>query len=277
VAAARRDRLPVIYHIDDNLLAVPEALGPEKFARYNDPRRIAALEGAMRSADFIYASTTELARQLRERLPGAKVVAGDIYCAHAAVVGGPSAGRGPMTVGYMGTSGHVRDLDMVVPAMTRLLERHSDLRFETFGTIKMPAALTRFGERVAHHAGLADYDAFMRRLASLGWHIGLAPIIDSPFNRCKADTKWVEYTAAGIAVAASDLPVYSRACGDGAGLLVAPDGWTAAVQSLVESEARRHALVASAQARLSRQYSPERLRQQVLGLLAGERMSEAAT
>jgi glycosyltransferase involved in cell wall biosynthesis len=270
VAEAHREGVPIIYHIDDNLFSVPEELGPQKFARYNDPKRIAALTAAMTAADRVYASTPELARQLGERLPEARIFAGEIYCAHTCLVKGPSArltpGR-PITVGYMGTSGHARDLDMVVPAIAALLDRHASLRFETFGTIEMPSALTRFGRRIAHHQSVADYDAFIRRLAEIGWEVGIAPLIDSPFNRCKADTKWVEYTAAGIAVVASDLPVYSHACHDGCGLLVGPDGWERAICRLVTDEGARTGMIGTAQQKLAQKYAPCRLDAQLKAML----------
>lgn len=272
VDRARREGAKIVYHIDDNLFAVPRELGPQKFERYNAPARLAALEAAMRSADVVLASTPELAHQLCERLPGVRVVAGEIYCAQTAVVSGPAAPRnGPAaTIGYMGTSGHAQDLDMVVPAIAALLERHPRLRFETFGTIKMPAALRHFDGRIGHHEGLADYAAFMQRLAGLGWHIGLAPVIDSPFNRCKADTKWVEYTSAGIAVVASDLPVYHRACADGAGVLVAPDAWEAAIEQLLVDESSRISLIEAGQERLAKSYAPQRLCEQLLGEIEGK-------
>ncbi len=272
VDRARCAGAKIVYHIDDNLFAVPRELGPQKFERYNAPARLAALEAAMRSADVVLASTPELADQLCKRLPGMRVIAGEIYCAQTAVVSGPAAPRDGLaaTIGYMGTSGHAQDLDMVVPAIAALMERHPRLCFETFGTIRMPAVLGRFEGRVAHHNGLADYAAFMQRLAGLGWHIGLAPVIDSPFNRCKADTKWVEYTSAGIAVVASDLPVYHRACADGAGVLVAPDAWETAIEQLLVDEGSRILLIKAGQERLAKSYAPRRLCEQLLQEIQGK-------
>ncbi len=268
VELARRSGVHIVYHIDDNLFAVPRELGADKFARYNVPNRLARLEAAMRAADVIYASTPELARQLGARLPGTKIVSGDIYCAQAAVHHGPSAGSGTgRTIGYMGTSGHAQDLEMVVPAVAALLAREPQLRFETFGTIRMPSALARFEGRITRHNGMADYASFMRHLAGVGWHIGLAPVLDSPFNRCKADTKWVEYTSAGIAVVASDLPVYHRACAGGAGVLAPAHGWEAAISELLSNEAARIAAIERAQARLAADYNPDRLTNQLLAIL----------
>ena len=36
----------------------------------------------------------------------------------------------------------------------------------------------------------------------------VAPLVDTPFNRCKSDLKILEYSALGLPVIASDLPQY---------------------------------------------------------------------
>ena len=164
-----------------------------------------------------------------------------------------------MTIGYMGTSGHARDLQLVVPALCSIMDRRPNVRFETFGAIKLPSELEGFKGRVIAHPPTSDYAEFLRRLAALDWDIGLAPIIDNPFNRCKADTKWVEYTAAGIPVVASDLPVYENACGDGAGRLVKVEEWQIALEQLISDPVKRSELAANAQERLNRLYSEEKV------------------
>lgn len=274
VKAARATRTPIIYHIDDNLFEVPKTLGPAKYSRYNDPKRLADMTAAVEATDLVYASTDELARQLRERFSDKRVIAGAIYCAHKARVTGVSAKSGPVTIGYMGTSGHLHDLELVVPALVSLLEECPDLRFETFGTIKMPAALKRFQGRVAHHDAISDYEAFIDKLARLGWHVGLAPLTDGRFNACKADTKWAEYTAAGIPVVASNLPVYHKACAEGGGLLVGQREWKAALAAVVESSELRDSLVSRAQKRLASDYKPENLERQLLDVLELAHRSE---
>lgn len=267
VALARSNGVRVVYHIDDNLFAIPRELGAAKYARYNDPKRLADLSAAIDASDFVYASTDELARQLSERFPTKQIVAGNIYCSLSPLVVGASAKPGPVIIGYMGTSGHAHDLEMLVPALIDQLDQNRHLRFETFGTIKPPSALARFGSRTSHHAALADYDSFIRCLSSIGWHIGLAPIVNSPFNRCKADTKWVEYTAAGIPTIASDVPVYDSCCADGAGVQVRDHEWAGALAQIIASESKRAGLITAAQLKLNDRYSPTRLSDQVVKVL----------
>lgn len=269
VAAARSANAPVIFHIDDDLLHVPESLGKSKFEHYNAPDRLAALREAMECSDMVYASTQVLAEALRASGIATPVVAGDIYCSvdpERLPISLPATGP---VIGYMATGGHGADLDIVVPAIRRLLNEIPDLRFETFGTIGAADALAEFGERIGHHRGVPDYGRFLERLAELGWWIGIAPLQDTPFNRCKADTKWVEYAYAGVASVASDLPVYQRACNGGAGLLATTeDEWYHALRALVLNRTLRSSVCMKARKRLSEYYSRDALKRQILAIVS---------
>lgn len=268
IRLARAAGIPVIFHIDDDLLAVPASLGEAKYRAYNSPERLKALRENIDGSDLLYVSTAELAKRFAQYSIGTPIVAGEIYCSvDPDRIGGslPSA-SGPV-IGYMGTSGHSADLAMAMPAVCKVMDEIPDLQFELFGTIRTPGELGRFGRRVRHIPPLSDYDAFIGQLRSLGWWVGLAPLEDNSFNRCKADTKWVEYSMAGIAVVASDLPVYHRACAEGAGLLAdSTDSWTDALCTLILQPALRTRMVDTAQAKLRDHYAHELLRAQLVSI-----------
>jgi hypothetical protein len=281
ISLAKAARIPVIFHIDDDLLAVPPSLGEAKFKAYNKPERLSALRNNIEGSDLLYVSTSELGRRFQEHKLRTPIAVGDIYCSIAREDVGellPPA-SGPV-VGYMGTAGHSADLAMVLPAICHVMERIPTLQFEVFGTVQMPGELGRFGRRVRHLPPVAEYRSFIARLRSLGWWIGLAPLEDNAFNRCKADTKWVEYSAAGMAVIASDLPVYHAACSGGAGLLAGPSAeWVDALHELVLRPDRRAQLVERAQVKLRESYTHDCLRAQVMRIFdqAFARLEEPAS
>lgn len=268
IRLAREARIPAIFHIDDDLLAVPASLGETKFKAYNSPERLQCLRDNIEGSDLLYVSTSELAKRFREHGIATPIVAGELYCAASHEnIGALIAAAGGPVIGYMGTSGHSADLAMIMPAICDVLESIPGLQFEVFGTIQMPSELKRFGSRVRHLPPVAGYSEFLTFLRSLGWWVGLAPLEDNVFNRCKADTKWVEYSLAGMAVVASDLPVYHRACADGAGVLAgAPSEWREAMTRLVYEPRARQAMIDKAQKKLRGTYSHERLREQVLAV-----------
>jgi hypothetical protein len=142
------------------------------------------------------------------------------------------------------------------------------LRFETFGTVPPPPELAEFGPRYSHHPGVIQYTGFLERLSELGWWVGIAPLEDNAFNRCKADTKWVEYTFAGMAVVASDLPVYHRACEDGAGMIASSEtDWHMRLGALLRSADLRRQLISKARDKLARHYTHEALQVQLLSVI----------
>ncbi|WP_443751186.1 hypothetical protein [Asticcacaulis solisilvae] len=274
---AREHDVPVVFHIDDNLLRVSPQLGAAKFNLYNDPARKAALRDAINACDLLYTSTPYLGQAIAGEGITVPIVAGDIYCSiDSDKILAPAFADTPV-IGYMGTSGHAADVASIMPAVLRLMTDHPELRFETFGTIKPDPALAQFGDRVAHHAPTANYEAFLARLAQLGWWAGLAPIENHSFNLCKADTKWVEYSLSGVPAVASDLPVYTRACAGGAGLMATTeDDWYDAMARVIADPAVRQDVVERAQDRLRTTYRHDILAEQIFRVIARARSLRAA-
>lgn len=271
IKRARQDGVPVVFHLDDDLLDVPVTIGQAKYERYQDPMRTKALLDGLNASDLVYASTPALGAVLAERGVTAPIYAGDVYCSIEPAAVAPLLPATAPVIGYMGTEGHAADLEVAMPAIIRLMEEFPDLRFEAFGTIQVGEALAGFADRVGRHPPIMDYQGFIDRLGELGWWLGIAPLEDTVFNRCKADTKWVEYSLGGIGVIASDLPVYHRACADGAGLLVGPDGWYEAMRRMLCDAAGRKAMVEAARRKLVERYSHEALERQVLDVFAQAR------
>ncbi len=265
---ARAVRIPLVYHIDDDLLNIPPSIGGGKAEAYSDESRRTTLRRLILNADVLYTSTAPLAEAMAEFKDKLEIISGDIYCSASADALLKALPSPRPVIGYMGSSSHVNDLAIAVPAIERLLEENETLRFETFGGIEMPKPLLRFGSRIQSHAGERNYLSFIKKLQSLGWWIGLAPLENTAFNRCKADTKWVEYTSAGIAVIASDIPVYQHACSNGSGLLArSAEDWYHMADQLLTSEADRRTMLERARLKIKQEYAPGKLVQQIYKVL----------
>jgi hypothetical protein len=168
----------------------------------------------------------------------------------------------------MASADHAHNLDMIVPAIERLLDRNPQLEFETFGSIAVPERLRRFGERVRSAPPIADYDKFLDEFTQREWDVGICPLAPIEFNLMKANTKWVEYTAAGGAVVASRDTVYNECCAGGCGILAGSiDEWFSALDLLVNNVDERVSTIERAQAKLEEDYSIARLREQVLNVI----------
>jgi hypothetical protein len=270
LAWAKRRRVPVIYHIDDDLLTIPPEIGSQKHALHNAGARLTAVRELLCSADLVYASTEKLRQKLLSYFPELPIIAGKIYCSSTPLAG-PRPGPA-RKVGYMASADHAHNLEMIVPAVEQMLERNPDVELELFGSIAIPPALTRFGRRVSTAPAIADYGEFLSEFARFGWDIGVCPLAPIEFNLMKANPKWVEYTTVGAAVIASKGTVYDECCGGGCGILAdGPDNWLAALELLIRDDGERLGMVDRAQAKLEVEYSISGLREQVLDVIASAR------
>ena len=268
VQAAKNANIPTIYHIDDDLLSVPEELGEAKFQFYNDPARRNRILTALKSVDLIYCSTAALHHRLGRLGLETSSVYGAIFSA-AIPPFKPFSPKAPLTVGYMGTSGHKADLELVVPAVTALMRERPDIHFEVFGSLKLPDALrVEFPDRTSHIPPDANYEQFLTQLSRLGWAVGLAPLKLTPFNAVKSNTKFVEYSVAGMPVIASAGPAYDSDVQSGCALGCRNSGdWRAAMMRVTGSSKTAEGLVAKAQKRLVSEYNISRLSSQVIHVI----------
>lgn len=252
----RKRNVPVVYHIDDDLLDIPESLGPEIKARQGAQAVVDERVRMLKTCDIIHASTGHLASVLKSRFPNQRIWHGlyTPYLGEQVQAKVHSSGR--QVLGYMGSKGHRHDLELVVPAVERLMDERPGLEFEVFGSIAMPERLQRFKGRVRRHPVAASYLEFLRKLAELEWKFGLAPLTDEPFNLCKTPTKFIEYTAAGVPVIASNVPVYADAIPPQGGLLANTDGWYCAIRRYLDSPDERLNALRISQEHCERVFNP---------------------
>ena len=261
VQQLRAAQVPILFHIDDDLLNVPPEIGP-KHVEHNRLERTSTVRFLLNNADVVYCSTQRLMEQFKAQGFTERLDVGAIYCSGEIIF--PAEQRPVRTIGFMGND-KTPELTDLVPAIASLLDCNAEIRFELFGSMSMPAELQRFGARVRSIPKVADYDEFVTTFRQLEWDIGLAPLRATPFNSVKADTKWVDYSSIGAAVVASRGTVYDNCCAEGCGLLAeGADEWISSIQSLIDDPEQRFALVATAQAKLLSAYSIRQLTEQIL-------------
>lgn len=254
-----------IFHLDDDLLNVPIEIGRAKWAYHNGQERLSSIRYLLENVDLVYCSTAPLKYKLSQEANPKAIKNGNIYCA------GTISRHPQLTavkkIGYMGI-GHEADLQSIAPAIADYLDRYNNIKFELFGTIPIPIELSKYSERISIIPKINSYGEFLLTLANLDWDIGICPLVVNDFNLVKANTKWVEYTSAGIAVIASRGTVYDECCNDGCGVLAAnAKEWLEALVELTEYPVKRQRIVMAAQRQVSKRYSPETLRSQVYEII----------
>ena len=249
----------VMYDTDDDVLDYPDwtGLGPAAARERDLVLRILAL------ADLTTAATPVLADRLRPLCHGdVRVVRNAVdpawYTAPAipprAIDPEPPAG-GPRVV-YHGVARRLRDYEVARPAVDRVAASVPAVRRVWLGDDADPRVAARVDEVRPWVHGPA---AFGAALAAARPDIGLAPLLDEPFNRAKSELHWVEFAMAGAATIATafDGPGPYDVVRDGEdGLLArAPADWERHLRSLAGSPGLRSDLAQRARSRVREEYS----------------------
>lgn len=211
VAAVRRAGAKLIYSLDDNFLDLPPSI-----AAWFTPQHRQVVEFFLGQADGVMVTTPGLkerfapynhnivvvAHALDERLLKPKPRAWiDRFRSRRIIIG------------YMGTFSHDDDLLMIVPALRAAIERQgAPVEIHLIGVAERPATLAALSglpvRVIALKPAMVEYTRFLPWFTQQRWDIALAPLIDSPFTRCKSDIKFLDYSALGAAGIYSRVPAY---------------------------------------------------------------------
>lgn len=122
-----------------------------------------------------------------------------------------------IVIGYSGGLSHSDDLNLVLPAIKEIMEKYPEVSFQLMGQVDLAGAKGIFGRwkrelrsRVLLMNATRTQPEYPAYLAEAPWDIGIAPLIDSPFNECKSSIKFFEYSSYKIPVVASRVYPYSK-------------------------------------------------------------------
>jgi hypothetical protein len=190
---------------------------------------------AARLADLTTTTSELLAERYRREGASNVLVIGNSVEPRMFGFGSRSRHEG-VVIGWVAGGEHYSDLEQIpiADALRSMLEAHPHLRLLTVG-VRLPID----SERYRHVLGV-PFPELMKAIG--GIDIGIAPLADTPFNRCRSDVKLKEYAAGGAAWLASPVGPY-RALGEReGGMLVGDDGWYAALDTLIRKSRLRKRL-----------------------------------
>jgi glycosyltransferase involved in cell wall biosynthesis len=183
----------IVYEADDDLLSYPDWTGLGPTAR----RERDLIERLLGLADLVTTTTPVLAERLaaRTRAP-VRVIRNALdpawYAAPAADAG--EAPPGDPRVLYHGVPVRLRDYEIARPAVDALVREIPALRRVWLGAANEPRVVAAVDEVRPWVDGLPEFAA---ALVAARPDIGLAPLLDEPFNRAKSELHWIEYAMAG--------------------------------------------------------------------------------
>jgi glycosyltransferase involved in cell wall biosynthesis len=227
---------PVIYDIDDMLLHISEAHPLYE----NFQRTIPFIHDFLPKASIVTVTTDFLREQIVTYNPNTWIIPNLINESALIQTKSPLDTR-VTTIAYLGTPSHTQDLELIESILFKLKEKYtSDVRFIFWGC--SGTRLEKLGPVMPFED---NYASFLRRLGETHFDIGLAPLADTLFNRCKSNIKWLEYSAYGRVGIFSDLEPYRDSVMHGkTGMLAGNDtnDWLNALDYLIAHPAERKAM-----------------------------------
>ena len=244
LAFARAQGKPVAYELDDLLTELPDS-HPD-FLSYLSTR--SAILRALPQVDAVIGSTPELCSYLGQFNQHVHLLPNYLDDGLWEVRQSPPPTGERLVIGYMGGHSHAPDLEMITPALLRLLEKHADRIQLDFWGIAPPPALRDLPWVKWRQVALLSYREFAAYFSEQACDIFIAPLADNQFNRAKSSLKFLEYSALGAPGVYSRVQPYARVVEHGVNGLLAdtPAEWFSALCQLVEDSELRLRLGAAA-------------------------------
>jgi len=239
IGAARSDLARLIFFMDDDVLDMRASVGMPWRYRWKLIRLAARWQGWLRQQRAeLWVSTPWLQKkyalwQPRLVRPAPLLQPGEIC-----------------RVFYHGTASHAPEISWLKPVMAEALKREAQLSFEIIGGAdihRLYRDLPRVS--VVHPMKWPAYQAF---LAMPGRHIGLAPLLDLPFNRARACTKFFDITrcgAVGVYTSGTECDGVVKHGIDGLVLPLDQEAWVEAIVQLAREVDLRQQMYCNALAR----------------------------
>jgi glycosyltransferase involved in cell wall biosynthesis len=198
IAARRRNGRLTVYEIGSHIFARPASddapPGGEDLAARSLPPQLA------RQADCLQLATAALDAQFAGLNPRRAIFPSQLW--DAPVIPSARSGQG-LVIGWAGTREERADLQLAVPALAGVLERHPEVRVALLGDPELQAVLAPLpSARVSFIPGGSSERA-QRFLDEID--IGIAPLAATAHNRCRDDVRFLEYAAHGVLAVCADL------------------------------------------------------------------------
>jgi glycosyltransferase involved in cell wall biosynthesis len=230
----------IVYLIDDDIAAAADdATLPSAYRKRM--AGIASLQPRLLAlADEVVVCSDQLASYFTPRHANVSVLTPSLLAplpSQTHFTANPSS-ETPWQIGFHGTRAHLQDLLHITPALEALQQQRDDTELEIMLGQHMPKRLAAL-PRVKAPAPL-PWQAFQQYQRQCRLHIGLAPLLATPFNQGKSFIKFLDIAAMGGVGIYSNRYPYTEVVRHGEnGLLVDDDltAWQAGFKQLLDDPA----------------------------------------
>jgi len=233
----------LVVDCDDNIAVAPTSPFKKEHDMY-DAKEI--VSHTIQVADMVTATTPYLARKLK-KLNKNVVVLPNYIDQERWDLPYMENDTGKIRIGWAGSITHVEDMEMIVEPLRRICKEFKKVQLVMVGDTRVGNLFD--GLPVENMMG-TDFDAWPSKLYSLRLDIGLAPLRDTEFNRCKSNIKWLEYSIARIPGVYSPTVYADNYDFDGVYGQIArtPDQWYRCIKNYIICENLRRDIASRARA-----------------------------
>lgn len=235
---ARTPSSRLVYEIDDDIYTInPANWNAFELFRRGDIRD--AITHGAQVADLITVTNEYLAGVMREQSGNENIavlpnhVPGWVLDIERPPLPRPA-------IGWQGGASHGLDIGLIADPVRRFLKRFPGWDLRLCGTDYRPT-FRADADRMSYVPWVRVFDDPRGFYETMNFDIGLAPLLDDPFNRSKSFIKALEFNALGIPVLASDVEPYRGYVKDGVnGFLIRYDHeWLKRMSELAADDALR--------------------------------------
>ncbi len=196
-----------VYEIDDDFWNLDRSNPVYEF--WNKPGVLKMTERAIASASVVTTTTPRLAALLRRFNPNVVILPNMLPGEYWQVQKPKRTKDQPLVLGWAGGQTHFEDLKILRGTIEQLLDEFTELEFHVAGADAVPFKKHERA-RGLDAVKIWDYAELIK-----GFDIGIAPLVDIHFNRCKSDLKFLEYSILGIPSVASKVESYAASVQNG--------------------------------------------------------------
>lgn len=245
LALAMREKFhcPLVFEIDDDIYDVAESSTSYKYWYPGSPLRAMA-EIFMKEADAITTTTSVLKDVYKDLNPDIYILPNYQDEDDWKNIKPMSHNNDKVIIGWQGSSTHYDDLRLIRRPLKKILRNYPNVEIHILGAkVDFMVGV----ERCKLSTDWVDVEKFPTYLNSLGFDIGIIPVVDRPFNRGKSNIKWQEYSLANIPTIASNVGEYKAIKHNVTGLLAYSESeWYFYLEQLIKDANLRKSLAKEA-------------------------------
>ena len=252
----------VIVSLDDDLLNLPQAIP-------SIPWRGSSLIGTLKSADMVLSSSSYICekyrnytRKKRSAYSNTPVTAKDLQ-----MIPEQDTDYHTVRLVYAAGANHEGLFDQYIrPGIKKLNEKYADRISLTFVGVNPDLSQMGLKMQINYQKGmpLEEYREYMREQH---FDIGLSPLHDDSFSKCKYFNKYIEYTLIGAVGIYSNCEPYTFVIKDGINGFLADnttESWIETICRAVEDTNLRRSCIEKAQKHLREEFNIDTIRNKLL-------------